>query len=137
MFYPSPEYLTRKNRHAYLFCSCFLVTYYFTQQILAKYSGTENQTSEEERALIDEEATSFVKRYGAYLQIRSCLSYAAAVKAESPIDDLLVVASHDLSHRDAVKEIQKGKALTFYDTVSELLVDDRLEFQLTNPNHIM
>jgi hypothetical protein len=97
------------------------VTYYFTQHILAQYYDNESDTVAEDRSSIDEEASSFIKQYGAYLQIHSCLSYSAAVKAEAPIGDLLIVASHDPSHRDAVKEIQKANALTFYDTVSHFL----------------
>jgi hypothetical protein len=94
------------------------VTYYFTQKILAPYSETEKEVVDEDKCSKEEEVASFVQKYGAYLQIHSCLSYSAAVKAETAISELLVVASHDPSHRDAVKEIQRGKTLIFYDTVS-------------------
>jgi hypothetical protein len=95
-------------------CSCFLVTYYFTQELLSPYSDV----SGEARTSLDERVVAFVKLYGAYLQIHSCLSFSSAVRAEAAIAELLKVSSHDPSHRDAVREIQKGNALTFYDTVS-------------------
>ena len=100
-------------------CRCFLVTYYFTQQILTQYSKIEKDAkSNIERLALDEEAKAFVKKYGAYLQLHSCLSYSAVVKAEAPIGDLLIAASHDPTHRDATKEIQRANALIFYDEVS-------------------
>jgi hypothetical protein len=104
-----------------LLCSsCFLVTYYFTQKIIAQYSENEGESEEKYVSSIDEEVASFVQKYGSYLQIHSCLSYSAAVEADTAIKELLKVASHDPSHRDAVKEIQKANDLTFYDTVSHV-----------------
>jgi hypothetical protein len=94
------------------------VAYYFTQKILAHYSETETEVVGEDKCSKEEEVASFVKKYGAYLQIHSCLSYSAAVKAETAISELLLIAYHDPSHRDALKEIQRGKTLIFYDTVS-------------------
>ena len=96
---------------------CFLVTYYFTQKLLGRYSLIDVD-KEDDLPSIDKEAVAFVKTYGAYLQIHSCLSSSAAVKAEAPIKEILLLANHDPSHRDAVKEIQKAKSFVFYDTVS-------------------
>ena len=89
------------------------MTYYFTQDILTKYSDLQ----EEERNALDERVTSFVNQYGAYLQIHSCLSFSATVRAQVAITEILKAASHDLTHRDAVKEIRRGKSLTFYEAV--------------------
>ena len=95
--------------------TCFLVTYYFTEKLLAQYPiGVQ---SEENSSTVDEEAVAFVKKYGAYLQLHSCLSSSAAVKAEAPIQEILLLANHDPSHRDAVKEIQRANKIIFYDTV--------------------
>ena len=64
---------------------------------------------------MDEE--KFVATYGAYLQMHSCLTLAAALKDESAITHLLKAAEHDPNHRDAVKEILKSNDLLFYDSV--------------------
>jgi hypothetical protein len=66
----------------------------------------------------------FVEKFGSYLQLHSCLSFAASVRDESAIAHLLQVAEHDPSHRDAVREIQKSNDMLFYDTVSVLLLFD-------------
>lgn len=95
------------------FFRCFLVTYYFTQSILTRYSH-----EEEEALSIDGAAVAFIKKYGAYLQLHSCLSCAAAANAAAPINELLLLASHDPTHREAVREIKKAKSLTFYEAVS-------------------
>lgn len=94
-------------------CSCFLVTYYFTQQLLSQYQ----EIADEERDELDEKVSTFVKQYGAYLQIHSCLAFSATVRAQAAITELLKAASYDPTHRDAVKEIQRGKTLTFYEAV--------------------
>ena len=82
------------------------------------FKSQKDAKSNIERLALDEEAKAFVKKYGAYLQLHSCLSYSAVVKAEAPIGDLLIAASHDPTHRDATKEIQRANALIFYDEVS-------------------
>jgi hypothetical protein len=93
------------------------VTYYFTQKVLGQYPV---EDTGEDTSWIDKEAVAFVKKYGAYLQIHSCLSCSAAVKAVAPINEILQLASHDPTHRDAVREIHKSTSLTFYDSVSVL-----------------
>ena len=97
-----------------MYCRCFLVTYYFTQHILWKYLSA----SEPDMEQINEEVAVFVRRFGTYLQIHSCLAFSARVKADRAVDELLAVSRFDPSHRDAVKEIQNAKDLTFYDAVS-------------------
>lgn len=67
---------------------------------------------------INEQVARFAKIFGTYLQIHSCLAFSANVEAEKAVDELLTVARYDPSHRDAVREIQKGSNLTFYDAVS-------------------
>jgi hypothetical protein len=64
---------------------------------------------------------SFVEKFGAYLQIHTCLTYAANAKDESAIIHLLDAAKHDLTHLEAIKEITKSKDLVFYEPVSCLL----------------
>jgi hypothetical protein len=60
----------------------------------------------------------FVARYGSYLQIHSCLAYASSIDDESAIAALLKAASHDPTHREAMREIEKSNDLMFYDSVS-------------------
>lgn len=63
----------------------------------------------------------FVDKYGSYLQMHSCLSFAASRKDEVAIMHLLKAAKYDPSHADAVREIKKSKNLVFYDSVSSLM----------------
>jgi hypothetical protein len=67
---------------------------------------------------INKEVATFAQKFGTYLQIHSCLAFSASVEADKAVDELLIVARHDPSHQDAIKEIQKAKDLTFYDAVS-------------------
>jgi hypothetical protein len=94
------------------------VTYYFAQKILAGYMLPLEEREPESIKLVELEAMSFIEQYGSYLQMHTSLSYAALVHAEPVIEQLLLVASNDPSHRDATREIQKGTSLTFYDNVS-------------------
>lgn len=105
------------------------MTYYFTQKVLAQYPV---EDTGEDTSWIDKEAVAFVKKYGAYLQIHSCLSCSAAVKAVAPINEILQLARHDPTHRDAVREIQKSTSLTFYDAVSVLAKKDILVHSTTH-----
>ena len=91
--------------------SCFLVSYYFTQHLLAKYA-----TNNDEKLSV--EVSDFIKNYGAYLRLHACLAVSAAARAESVIEELLRVAEYDPCHRDATREIQKHNGLTFYEAVS-------------------
>jgi len=59
-----------------------------------------------------------VKKFGAYLQIHSCLVSSAKVEADKAIDHLLDLARFDPSHREARKELAKASAMTFYESVS-------------------
>lgn len=93
--------------------SCFLVTYFYLHKIIDGGVNGEMSSSTE---------GSFVEKYGAYLQLHSCLTYAATVKDESAITHLLEAAKYDPSHLEAVKEIKKSKAFMFYEPVSCLLV---------------
>lgn len=60
----------------------------------------------------------FVKCYGAYLQLHTCIAYAAAIEAEGVIHVLLDLAKHDPRHLEAMKQLSKSNALVLYDPVS-------------------
>lgn len=72
---------------------------------------------------IDDEVDSFVRRFGTYLQIHSCLVFSASVEAEKAVDALLEVAQYDPSHVDTLKEFQKVNDLTFYEAVRHIYTD--------------
>ncbi|KAG7346813.1 hypothetical protein IV203_005882 [Nitzschia inconspicua] len=98
--------------------TCFLVTYFFTHQIVGG-GGTIEQIAEKGK---------FIDRYGAYLQMHTCLSFASFVKDEVAITYLLKVAKFDPNHSETIKEIKRSKNLVFYDSlklsaVLELLHD--------------
>ena len=90
---------------------CFLVTYFYTHKVLAAEPGGGMSSADEGR---------FIEKFGSYLQLHSCLSFAASVRDESAIAHLLNVADYDPNHRDAAREIQKSNEMLFYDTVSAL-----------------
>ena len=90
------------------------MTYYFTQKVLETFVRTE----EEDTASAEKEAIAFINKYGAYLQLHSCFSSAASANAAAPIKELLKLAKHDPTHREALRDLRKSGSLTFYDTVS-------------------
>lgn len=81
-------------------------------------------------ALLDEKMISFVQKFGCYLQIHSSLAFAASVESAGAVNELLKVANHDPSHRDAVREIRKADDLTFYDPVRLYCVCTGMELLL-------
>lgn len=112
----------------FLAFSCFLVTYYFTQQILSRYTSC---LSEADTEIIDQEVATFVQKFGTYLQIHSCLAFSARVEADRAVDELLKVAKHDPLHRDAAKEIQNANDMTFYDVVRNSFGDTATAYRGT------
>jgi hypothetical protein len=82
---------------------------------LPKYA---NCISDDELNAVDLEVKMFLKKFGAYLQIHSCLVFSAKVHADKAIHHLLDVARFDPSHQEARKELAKASAMTFYDSVS-------------------
>tara|TARA_B110001452_G_C15135088_1_gene395360 strand:+ start:553 stop:906 length:354 start_codon:yes stop_codon:yes gene_type:complete len=88
---------------------CFLATYYFTQNLIK---------SDIDESLFPENINAFIEIYGAYLQIHTCLLFAASAEDEIAISLILKIAKHDPTHRHAYKEIQNFSDLLFYDQVS-------------------
>ena len=94
-----------------------MVTYYFTQQLLPKIiNGNDNKGSKSET--VEAELLSFVKEYGSYLKLDTCLSYSAMLRAEKVIDLLLMLAKNDPRHKEGMKLTSKPNALCFYEPVS-------------------
>ncbi|CAJ1969124.1 unnamed protein product [Cylindrotheca closterium] len=91
--------------------TCFLVTYYFTQNLLEPFLNGE----EKDIKTAEKEAVAFIQKYGAYLQLHTSLSSAAAAKAATPIKELLKLAKRDPTHREAMRHMKAAGSLVFYD----------------------
>jgi hypothetical protein len=90
-----------------------LVTYLFTQKLLPTLlckKGTDMEVA------IDK-ILPFVKDYGSYLKMHTCLAYSAVLKSERVIDVLLEAAKYDPRHREVMKQMSKANALIFYEPV--------------------
>jgi hypothetical protein len=60
----------------------------------------------------------FVRQFGAYLKLHTCLAYAASLKAEAIVEILLDLAKHDPRHREVMKLTSKIGSLVLYEPVS-------------------
>jgi len=70
-----------------------------------------------DKSMSMDEMTSFVKEYGSYLTMHTCLAYSDILKAEEVIDLLLEVAKFDPRHREVMKHVSRANALVFYEPV--------------------
>jgi hypothetical protein len=111
--------------------TCFLVTYLFTQKMLPKLLYERDNPEAFRKAL--DEISSFVKNFGSYLKMHTCLAYSALLQAEEVIDLLLEAAKYDPRHREMMKVTSKVNALVFYEPV-RLCSVDRL-FELISISH--
>ncbi len=66
----------------------------------------------------DDTIATFLKEYGSYLRMDTCLAYASVLRATFVIDLLLSIAKHDPMHRDAMKQMSKSTSMLFYEPVS-------------------
>lgn len=64
------------------------------------------------------ELVEFVKKFGAYMKLHTCLAYSAALKRTDVIDALLELAEYDLRHREVIKLFSRRNALILYEPVS-------------------
>jgi hypothetical protein len=95
--------------------TCFLVTYLFTQKMLPKLLYQRDDPKAFRKAL--DEISSFVKNFGSYLKMHTCLAYSALLQAEEVIDLLLEAAKYDPRHREMMKITSKVNALVPYEPV--------------------
>jgi hypothetical protein len=72
--------------------ACFLLTYFFTQALLPKLGGGRTEAVDEIKG--------FVRRFGAYLRLHSCLAYSVALRSEPVIEIFLDLSRHDPKHRE-------------------------------------
>ena len=66
----------------------------------------------------DSTIAAFLKEYGSYLRMDTCLAYASVLRATFVIDLLLSIAKHDPRHREAMKQMSKSTSMLFYEPVS-------------------
>jgi hypothetical protein len=119
---------------------CYLVTFYFTRQLMdspgltpsvegkepwinlwietsqttSSTTTTANHASAEEEKVIE-----FVKSYGAYLKLHTCIVRASDVGSGPILRALLDMARFDLRHRDCLKRLSnKQTTLFLYEPVS-------------------
>ena len=121
--------------------SCYLVTFYFIRQLLAlpgltstdeadggeKYSidswtqlSTTSSTARTSTATPEEErAIDFIKKYGSYLKLHTCIVRASDVGSGPILHALLDMARFDLRHRDCLKRLSNKQTTFFlYESVS-------------------
>jgi hypothetical protein len=99
--------------------SCVLVTFYFTQEILPSLasSGKSFEANGVAESVGMEDAVEFVHLYGSYLWLHLSLVYAATVRADAVIENLLALSKHDPRHREVMKELSKASSLILYEPV--------------------
>lgn len=99
--------------------SCVLVTFYFTQEILPSLasSGKSFDANGVAESVGMEDAVEFVHLYGSYLWLHLSLVYAATMRADAVIENLLALSKHDPRHREVMKELSKASSLILYEAV--------------------
>jgi hypothetical protein len=112
--------------------TCFLVTYLFTQKMLPKLLYQRDDPKAFRKAL--DEISSFVKNFGSYLKMHTCLAYSALLQAEEVIDLLLEAAKYDPRHREMMKITSKVNALVPYEPV-RLFSVERLFNKVVSVSH--
>jgi hypothetical protein len=101
---------------------CVLVTFYFTQEILPSLasSGKTLGTNGVADSVGTEDAIEFVHVYGSYLWLHLSLVYAATLRADAVIENLLALSEHDPRHREVMKELSKASSLILYEPVRQV-----------------
>jgi hypothetical protein len=115
-------YVLTRSRLSFPLCSCFLATYYFINKILTQLITLSFEEEEEHRLNgIVQEISTFVHGYGAYLAMTTCLTYAAALKADEVVRLLLTAAKNDPKHKEVMKQFSKSFSLVFYEPVGAVM----------------
>lgn len=99
--------------------ACFLVTFFFTQQILPGilHNATVRKGSNE-KIFSEGDAINFINVYGAYLKLPMSLAYATFLESEGIVKTLLELAENDPRHMEARREISNVQTLVLYEPVS-------------------
>jgi hypothetical protein len=92
--------------------SCYLTTHYFTQKLLPKPKKDQASTVEAR-----DDCIGFVRTFGSYLKLHTCLVHAAAAHADDVVSVLLELARYDPRHKELMKLGVKPHMLVFYEQV--------------------
>jgi hypothetical protein len=95
-----------------MLCSCYLTTHYFTQKLLPKPKKDQATTVEAR-----DDCIVFVRTFGSYLKLHTCLVQAAAAHADDVVSVLLELARYDPRHKEFMKLGVKPHMLVFYEQV--------------------
>jgi len=118
--------------------TCYLVTFYFTHQLLPQLKGTIPQVqptnlwicnSDSACSVPEEEkVVDFIKTFGAYLKLHTCLVCASDAGSKLVIRTLLDMARFDLRHREFFKLLSNKQTFLLYEPamLSALLAHLRL-----------
>lgn len=95
------------------------MTFYFTQEILPCLASSRKSLGTDSVAgsVGMKDAIEFVHVYGSYLWLHLSLVYAATLRADTVIENLLTLAKHDPRHREVMKELSKASSLILYEPV--------------------
>ena len=109
-------------------CSCYIVTFYFTHQLLPRLKGTTpkvlsadtwmNECDSVPSFPEEEQIIEFVKTFGAYLKLHTCLVCASDTGSGLVVRTLLDMARFDLRHREFLKALSNKQAFLLYEPVS-------------------
>jgi PDZ domain len=100
--------------------TCFLITFYFTQEILPGMVGDRGISRVVKAAWTETQALDFLDKFGSYLRLPMSIAYAAFLESKTILEKLLELAKHDPRHLEAMKEVSKTDSLLLYETVSIL-----------------
>ena len=133
--FATPIYLQRLPEliflYLLLYLRCYLVTFYFIRHLLpspvivtnaeGKESSIDSwtETSKSTATVEEENVVDFIKRYGAYLKLHTCIVRASDAGSGPILRALLDMARFDLRHRDCLKRLtNKQNTFFLYESVS-------------------
>ena len=99
-------------------CRCFLVTFYFIHSLLPRLLASNTHNAPDD---IEDTIAIFLKEYGSYLRMDTCLAYASVLRVTFVVELLLNIAKHDPRHREAMKQMSKSTSMVFYEPVSAIV----------------
>ena len=129
------------------FSRCYLVTFYFIRHLLASSAITTTNAEGKESSIDswietsntganntgnttpdEEEVVDFIKSYGAYLKLHTCIVRASDAGSGPILRALLDMSRFDLRHRDCLKRLSNKQTTFFlYESVSILQLLQLLE----------
>jgi hypothetical protein len=78
---------------------------------------------------------TFVRKFGSYLKLHTCLVHAAAARADDVVSVLLELARYDPRHKEMMKLGVKPHMLVFYEQVRTFTILSFIFTLYTSPTH--